>query len=99
MDNSEIQIEGKLLKLENIHRNNMLKLQVNFTPENEKKIVELRNIIKKKDYFKSSLSKKFYFKKSAWPVYVNALRLMESVRIWNYIVPKLDKKITNLLAN
>jgi len=32
-------------------------------------------------------------------VYVNALRLMESVRIWNYIVPKLDKKITNLLAN
>lgn len=65
----------------------------------EKKIVELRNVIKKKDQAKSNLSKKYYFKKNAWPVYVNALRLIETVKIWNYVTPKIDESMANLLSN
>ena len=98
-DKSEINLDGSLLKLDTIHRNNTLKLVVNFSEDSENKIIELRNLIKKKDYFQSTLSKKYYFKKNAWPVYVNALRLIETVKIWNYLVPKIDEKMTNLLAN
>ena len=99
LDQQQIEVTGPLLNLEHIHRNDTLRLTVNFTPQMQKKIVELRNMIKKKDQAKSNLSKKYYFKKNAWPVYVNALRLIETVKIWNYVTPKIDDSMANLLSN
>ena len=99
LDKNDIIIYGPLLKLSNIHRNNTLKLIVNFSEDTEKKMMELRSLIQNKEYFQSVLSKKYFFKKEVWPVYINCQRLIETINIWNYLVPKIDEKMTQLLAN
>jgi len=67
-----------------------LKLQVNFSEEFEVKIVELRNFIYSKDFFPSVYSTGYLFKSNFWPVYENGMKLQETIRIWNDIVPKID---------
>lgn len=99
VDKTDFQFTGKLLCLEAMHRTNSLRLAVNFSPETQVMIGELRNIIKNKNTLQTNLSKKYYFKKSAWPIFVNAMKLIEAVKIWNFQVPKIDDKMTQLLAN
>ena len=99
LDKTDFQFTGKLLCLEPMHRTNSLRLSVNFSQETQIRICELRNIIKNNKLVQTNLSKKYYFKKSAWPIFVNALKLIETVKIWNFQVPKIDEKMTQLLAN
>lgn len=97
-EKQEFEFDGKLLTLEQIPRTGHFKLQVNFSPETKTMVEEFRNLIKQKKTVNFSLTKKYYFRKNAWPVYVNALKLMETVKIWNFIIPRVDDNLTKLLA-
>ena len=89
---------GKLLALEPMPRGSGYRLTVNFSPEAKRALEDFRVIIKQKDAFKAILSKKYNFRRNGWPVYVNVLKLMETVRLLNLLLPNLEPMLVKLLA-
>ena len=96
MGKFELEITGPLLKVVAVG-NNYFELKVNVSPEIDRQIVEMRNIMKLKSYAGVNLGNQYFFQKTCWPMYQLIKILQETVRIWNNNAPFLTNYVSLLL--